>query len=65
MKLQKLLQGVKVLEIHADLAADIQDVAYDSRNVKPGGMFVAIAGFASDWKAAFGDTTLLKLLSSK
>ncbi len=48
MKLQKLLQGVKVLEIHADLAADIQDVAYDSRNVKPGGMFVAIAGFASD-----------------
>ena len=48
MKLQKLLQGVKVLEIHADLAVDIQDVAYDSRNVKPGGMFVAIAGFASD-----------------
>lgn len=25
----------------------------------------SIAGFASDWKAAFGDTTLLKLLSSK
>ncbi len=48
MKLQKLLQGVKVLQIHADLALDIQDVAYDSRKVQPGGMFVAIAGFASD-----------------
>ena len=48
MKLQKLLQDVKVLEIHADLGLDIQDVAYDSRNVKEGGLFVAIAGFASD-----------------
>ncbi len=48
MKLQKLLRGVKVLEIHADLALDILDVAYDSRKVQKGGMFVAIAGFASD-----------------
>ncbi len=48
MKLQKLLRGVKVLEIHADLALDIQDVAYDSRKVQKGGAFVAIAGFASD-----------------
>ncbi len=48
MKLQKLLQGVKVLQIHADLGMDIKDVAYDSRKVQKGGLFVAIAGFASD-----------------
>ena len=48
MKLKDLLNGIKVLELCADPELEIAHVAYDSRKVQPGGMFVAIAGFASD-----------------
>ena len=48
MKLEALLQDVAVAEIHADLNMDITSVAYDSRKVEKGGLFAAIAGFASD-----------------
>lgn len=48
MKLRDLLQGVSVLEASADMDADIRDVAYDSRKVRPDGLFVAISGFAAD-----------------
>ncbi len=48
MKLKDLLHGIEVLELHADPELEISHVAYDSRKVQPGGMFVAIAGFASD-----------------
>ena len=48
MKLRELLKGIKVLESTADPDLEICDVAYDSRKVKTGGLFVAISGFASD-----------------
>lgn len=48
MKLKNLLRDVAVLELHADPETEIRDVAYDSRKVTPGGMFVAISGFTSD-----------------
>jgi len=48
MKLKELLNGIKVLELCADPELEVGHVAYDSRKVQPGGMFVAIAGFASD-----------------
>ena len=48
MKLRELLKDVTVLKATADMELDIQDVAYDSRKVQPGGMFVAISGFATD-----------------
>lgn len=48
MKLRELLHGVDTVQIHADLEQEIAAVAYDSRAVQPGGMFVAVAGFASD-----------------
>ncbi len=48
MKLKDLLAGIDVLELSADPELEIGHVAYDSRKVQPGGMFVAIAGFASD-----------------
>ena len=48
MKLQTLLQGLEPLEIHADLHAEITGIAYDSRAVKPGNLFVAIRGFDTD-----------------
>ncbi len=48
MKLRELLNGIEVLELRADPELEITDVAYDSRKVREGGMFVAISGFASD-----------------
>ncbi len=48
MKLEQLLAGIPVLESTADLGMEIGSVAYDSRKVQPGGLFVAVSGFASD-----------------
>lgn len=48
MKLQELLKGITVLESTADMELEIGTVAYDSRKVTPGALFVAISGFASD-----------------
>jgi len=48
MKLKELLNGIEVLETNVDMEMQITDVAYDSRKVQPGGLFVAITGFATD-----------------
>ena len=48
MKLRQLLQGLNILEATADLETQIGQVAYDSRKVTPGGLFVAVSGFATD-----------------
>ena len=48
MKLNELLQNVDVIAINADINMEISGVAYDSRKVAPGNVFVAIRGFTSD-----------------
>ena len=48
MRLDTLLSGIDVLELHADPALEISDVCYDSRACAPGALFVAISGFAAD-----------------
>ena len=48
MKLKDLLAGIEVLEATADLQQEITHIAYDSRKVQPGSLFVAVAGFATD-----------------
>ncbi len=48
MKLKELLQGICVVESNVDLDMNIEAVAYDSRKVTEGSLFVAITGFASD-----------------
>ena len=48
MKLKELLADIKILKTTADMQLEIKNVAYDSRKVQPGGMFVAISGFATD-----------------
>ena len=48
MKLKELLKDVTVLKATAPMELEITDIAYDSRKVQPGGMFVAISGFATD-----------------
>ena len=48
MKLKDLLKDINVLETCADLEMEIPAIAYDSRKVTEGSLFVAISGFASD-----------------
>ena len=48
MKLLELLKGIPVLGSNVSMELDISHVAYDSRKVESGGLFVAITGFASD-----------------
>ena len=48
MKLGELLQGISVLELHADPEAEISGVSYDSRQTKAGGLFVAVTGYETD-----------------
>ena len=48
MKLLELLKDIPVLESNVSMELDIAHVAYDSRKVTPGGLFVAISGFAAD-----------------
>ena len=48
MKLKELLRGISPLELTADPETEIASVAYDSRKVQKGGLFVAVSGFASD-----------------
>ena len=48
MKLKDLLSDISVLEMTADPELDVNYVYYDSRKVQPGGLFMAISGFASD-----------------
>ena len=48
MKLRDLLHDVRVLESTADPELNIPTVAYDSRKVTPGCLFVAVTGFAAD-----------------
>jgi len=48
MKLRELLDGISIVKTNADMNMEIGTVAYDSRKVVPGSMFVAITGFAAD-----------------
>lgn len=48
MKLCQLLENVEILRTNVELNIDITSVAYDSRKVTPGCLFVAITGFATD-----------------
>ncbi len=48
MKLKDILQGLEVLELQADPELEVTGICYDSRQVKPGDLFVAVTGFAAD-----------------
>ena len=48
MKLYELLAGVETLEVSADVNMEVEFVTSDSRQVRPGSLFVAVTGFAAD-----------------
>ena len=48
MELSAVLSGVEVLEWAAEKNTGIKGVRYDSREVRPGDLFVAISGYATD-----------------
>ena len=48
MKLKELLTGLEILSANVDLETEIAQVCYDSREVKPGDLFVALSGYTVD-----------------
>ena len=48
MKLLEILKGIEGVDIKGNSEREITGIAYDSRMVKAGDMFVAIVGFKTD-----------------
>lgn len=48
MKLGELLEAIRVTEFNGDPGQEIEGLAYDSRRVRPGFLFVAIRGHKGD-----------------
>lgn len=48
MRLDALLKGIEYNVIAGDTGVDINGIAYDSRQVKPGYLFICISGFKTD-----------------
>ena len=51
MKLREILSGIKIIKTDVSLETEITGIAYDSRNVQPGYLFVAVPGFTVDGHA--------------
>jgi len=54
MKLNEITKGLKLLSETGDTGIDISGIAYDSRKVKPGFLFVCIDGVEDDGHAYLG-----------
>ena len=48
MRLGELLSDIEILSANADMETEITGVSYDSRLTRPGDLFVAVVGFATD-----------------
>ena len=48
MKLADLIKNIDAAELAASTECEISGISYDSRSTKPGDVFVAISGFATD-----------------
>lgn len=48
MKTEQLISLLKIKEIYGDLPDEVTDITVDSREVKPGTIFVALKGIETD-----------------
>lgn len=48
MELNKLIEGLELIDVRGSLKKDITRVVYDSRRAVPGSLFVCIEGFKTD-----------------
>ena len=48
MKLSQLLKEIRVIKTNVNLDTEIENIAYDSRKVTAGSLFVAVTGFVTD-----------------
>lgn len=48
MKLKDIIKDIRILDSNADPEMDILGIAYDSRKIQPGYLFVAVSGFQTD-----------------
>ncbi|MCB0637667.1 MAG: UDP-N-acetylmuramoyl-L-alanyl-D-glutamate--2,6-diaminopimelate ligase, partial [Lewinella sp.] len=51
MKLPTLLHGIATLAVNGNTAVDVSRVDFDSRQVAPGSLFVAVKGTQTDGHA--------------
>lgn len=51
MKLRELIKGLDIIEVRGNLDIEIGHIAYDSRKVRAGTLFVCIEGFKADGHA--------------
>ncbi|MBI2609368.1 MAG: UDP-N-acetylmuramoyl-L-alanyl-D-glutamate--2,6-diaminopimelate ligase [Deltaproteobacteria bacterium] len=54
MKLEHLLEGLQIKKVQGSLSLDISNIHYDSRLIKPGGLFVAFKGEHEDGHSFIG-----------
>ncbi|MCF8142934.1 MAG: UDP-N-acetylmuramoyl-L-alanyl-D-glutamate--2,6-diaminopimelate ligase [Deltaproteobacteria bacterium] len=55
MRLRELIEGMTIREFQGDQDPEISGIAYDSRRVRPGNLFVALRGHRQDGHAYIGD----------
>jgi UDP-N-acetylmuramoyl-L-alanyl-D-glutamate--2,6-diaminopimelate ligase len=48
MQIEKILEGIDVVSVSGDRKTKIEDIAFDSRNVKANSLFVAVRGSKTD-----------------
>ena len=64
MRLGQLLEGVAITGINGDRDVEVQGIAYDSRRVRPGDLFVAVRGHARITSYNVCYTKLLRTLAA-
>ncbi|HWO92798.1 MAG TPA: Mur ligase domain-containing protein, partial [Methylomirabilota bacterium] len=55
MRLEELVRGVPDAALEGSGDVEVHGIAYDSRRVKPGDLFVAVTGIRSDGHAYAAD----------
>ena len=54
MRRDYILEGIDTAGIHGDTGIDITDITTDSRQCRPGCLFIAVPGFESDGHSYIG-----------